>query len=67
MGTITKLTVTLNGFTHTFQSDVGALLVGPSGQKVVLMNNDGFAVVGVPASYLTLTFDQAAANPIAPN
>src|SRR5262245_43046461 len=38
VGPIAKLTATLNGLTHSFLSDVGVLLVGPTGQGIVLMN-----------------------------
>ena len=38
---ITNLTVTLNGFTHSFPSDVNIILVGPQGQAVLLMSNVG--------------------------
>ncbi len=40
-GRITKVVVTLNGFTHSFPDDVGVLLVGPAGQKVRLMSDVG--------------------------
>jgi subtilisin-like proprotein convertase family protein len=58
-GTVTKVTATINVFTHTFPDDVDVLLVGPTGATVVLMSDtgDGADVVGV-----TLTFDDAAAG-----
>jgi subtilisin-like proprotein convertase family protein len=59
-GPISKVTATLTNFSHTFPSDVGVLLVGPTGQKIVLMNNAGNGGGGVIASNLTLTFDQSA-------
>ncbi len=40
-GRITKVVVTLNGFTHSLPDDVGVLLVGPAGQKVRLMTDVG--------------------------
>jgi subtilisin-like proprotein convertase family protein len=56
-GTIKKVTVTLNGFTHTYPADVGVLLVAPSGQTIVLMNRAGG---GVPVTNgITMTFDQS--------
>jgi len=60
-GAVTKVTVTLNGFTHTYPSDLDVLLVGPGGQKIMLMSGAGnsFAVSGV-----NLTFDDAASAPI---
>ena len=53
-GVIGKVTATLLGFTHTYPHDVNVLLIGPSGQKVVLM-----AHAGGPYSVtnLNLTFD----------
>jgi subtilisin-like proprotein convertase family protein len=38
---ILDLNVAINGLTHTFPSDIGILLVGPGGQKVVLMDGAG--------------------------
>ena len=57
--TITKVTVTLTGLTHTYPDDVGILLVGPAGQKVLVMANAGGStdVAGV-----NLTFDDAATS-----
>ena len=37
-GTISKVTVNLNGLSHTFPEDVGMLLVGPGGQKFVILD-----------------------------
>jgi hypothetical protein len=58
---VMKVTVTLQGFTHGFPADVGALLVGPQGQYSLL-----FAAVGGTARYsvtnLTLTIDDEATN-----
>jgi len=56
-GTVTKLTVTLTGFSHTAPHDVNLLLVGPSGAKAVLMANVGGTN---RVSNLTLTFDDSA-------
>jgi subtilisin-like proprotein convertase family protein len=58
-GTITKLTVTLIGLTHTYPADVGVLLVGPTGTNVVLMSDCG---AGNGISDVTLTFDDSAAS-----
>jgi uncharacterized repeat protein (TIGR01451 family) len=55
-GTVTKVTVTLAGFTHTYPSDVDVLLVSPTGQTLLLMSDAG----SVAASGLTLTFDDSA-------
>jgi extracellular elastinolytic metalloproteinase len=38
-GPITGMTVTLHGFSHTYIYDLNVLLVGPGGQKVMLMSN----------------------------
>ncbi len=58
---VTKVTVTLRGFSHSFPSDVDVLLVGPLGQRAILMANAGgqdrFSVTN-----LTLVFDDAASN-----
>jgi uncharacterized repeat protein (TIGR01451 family) len=58
-GTVSKVTVTLNQLNHTFPEDVDVLLVGPAGQKALLMSDAGagFALNGV-----TLTFDDGAAT-----
>ena len=40
-GTITSLTVTLNGLTHTWPDDLALLLVGPNGQSLVLQSDVG--------------------------
>jgi subtilisin-like proprotein convertase family protein len=56
-GPITDLNVTLNGLSHTFINDVGALLVGPGGQSVVLFDGVG-GTTGV--ANVTLVFDDQA-------
>jgi subtilisin-like proprotein convertase family protein len=59
---IIDLNVTVTGLTHGFPEDVGILLVGPTGQKVVLMNNTGgINPITVP---ITITFDDQAATPV---
>ena len=57
-GTVSKVTVTIRQLTHTFPEDIDMLLVGPAGQKVVLMSDAG---AGHAISGRTLTFDDAAA------
>ncbi|HEU0010578.1 MAG TPA: sialidase family protein [Verrucomicrobiae bacterium] len=54
---INKVTVTLRNLSHSFVSDLDILLVGPGGQKTMLMSDAGGtgSVFGV-----TLTFDDAA-------
>jgi subtilisin-like proprotein convertase family protein len=61
-GTTSKVTVTLNGLTHTSVSDLRMLLVSPTGQNLTLMSNVGGGGSLVDASNATLTFDDAAAG-----
>jgi hypothetical protein len=58
-GTITDLNVSLKGVSHTFPDDIEALLVGPGGQKVILMANVGG---GGDLNGVDLTFDDEAAG-----
>ena len=58
-GTITDVNVTLTGLTHQLAQDVDVLLVGPSGQTVVLMADVCFGNI---AAAVNLTFDDAAAT-----
>ncbi|HET7434970.1 MAG TPA: Calx-beta domain-containing protein [Thermoanaerobaculia bacterium] len=60
-GTVTKVTATLNGYSHTYPSDVDVLLVGPGGQTVVLMSD---VAPGDDAVNVNLTFDDAASGPM---
>lgn len=57
-GVISKVTVTLEGFGHTYPDDVDVLLVGPGGQSVLLMSDAGGSA---DATNLTLSFDNTAA------
>jgi subtilisin-like proprotein convertase family protein len=59
-GAVTNVTATITGFSHTFPRDVDVLLVGPSGQNVVLLADTGTAAV----TNLNLTFDSSALNPV---
>jgi len=52
--------VTLSGFTHAYPGDVRVLLIGPRGQTTLLLHENGG---DADASSLTLTFDDAAAQP----
>lgn len=54
---VTNSTVTLNGLSHTYPSDLEILLVGPAGQSVLLMSYAGGSgdILNV-----TLTFDDLA-------
>lgn len=56
-GTVTKVTVTLPDVSHTSPDDVDILLVGPLGQKVILMSDAG---EGGDLANVTLIFDDAA-------
>jgi subtilisin-like proprotein convertase family protein len=53
-GAVSKVTVTLTGLNHTFPDDIDMLLVGPTGQKVILMSDAGGATDIVNAN---ITFD----------
>jgi subtilisin-like proprotein convertase family protein len=55
-GTVSKVTVTLTNMNHTFPDDIDVLLVGPAGQKVILMSDAGGSLDLVNT---TLTFDDA--------
>jgi subtilisin-like proprotein convertase family protein len=56
--TVSKVTVTLKNFNHTFPDDVDVLLVGPGGQRLLLMSDAG----GSPNQVnTTFTFDDEAA------
>ncbi len=57
--TITNISLTINGFTHTYPDDVDILLVGPYGQKSIVMSDCGgfFSVTN-----LSLVFNSLAAS-----
>jgi subtilisin-like proprotein convertase family protein len=59
-GKVKKVTVTINGLTHSFADDVSIELQGPEGLCAVLMDDTGggFNI----ASPVTLTFDDAAST-----
>jgi uncharacterized repeat protein (TIGR01451 family) len=59
-GIVGKVTVTLSNLSHTYPKDVSAVVVGPGGQKVILMSGAG-AANAVNAS---LVFDQTAAQQV---
>jgi subtilisin-like proprotein convertase family protein len=60
-GTVTKVTVTIAGLTHTSPDDVSLLLVGPGGgsQHLVFLGDAGG---GTDVNAITLTFDDAGAS-----
>jgi hypothetical protein len=55
-GTVTNVTVQLNRFNHPWGGDVDALLISPTGQKVLIMSDAGTG----PTANATLTFSDAA-------
>ncbi|MBB4155297.1 subtilisin-like proprotein convertase family protein [Sphingomonas jinjuensis] len=62
VGTITAVTFTLTGLTHTFSDDLDILLTGPTGQNVMLMSDAGSSS---NLNAVTYTFSQSAANSLA--
>jgi hypothetical protein len=54
MGNVGKVTVTLNQFQHIFPDDVDLLLVGPGGQKAIIMSDVGG---NFPVSGIDITLD----------
>jgi subtilisin-like proprotein convertase family protein len=57
-GTVSNVSVTLSGFSHTYPHDVAVLLVGPRGQKIVVMANSG----GYGVANVTYTFNDYAST-----
>jgi uncharacterized delta-60 repeat protein/uncharacterized repeat protein (TIGR01451 family) len=57
-GTVSRVTVTLVELSHSFPGDLDIALVGPGGQRVMLMSDAGG---GFDANGLTLRFDDNAA------
>ncbi len=57
-GVVTKVTVTLTGFSHTFPDDVDILLVAPNGTSAIIMSDVGN---GFPTQAVNITLDDAAA------
>ena len=58
-GLVGKVTVTLSNLSHSYPDDIDMLLVGPGGQKVLLMSDAGG---GNPVVNLNVTFDDAAST-----
>jgi uncharacterized repeat protein (TIGR01451 family) len=58
-GSVTKVTAVLQNLTHSFPSDVNALLVSPDGNDVLLISHNGS---GHAVTNVTLTFDDDAAS-----
>lgn len=57
-GTVTKVRVTITNVSHTFPGDLDVVLVGPQGQKCILMSDAGGGNPGVTGR--NYTFDQTA-------
>jgi hypothetical protein len=63
-GTITDVTITLTGFTHSYTDDLAAVVTGPGGQQTILFSGAGVSsptVPGTNVTNLTLTFSDSAA------
>jgi hypothetical protein len=58
-GNITDVDLKLSGYSHIFPDDVGVLVVGPQGQKVLVMSDVGFTC---DVSGIDLTFDDEATS-----
>ena len=61
-GPIVDVNVRITGFSHSWPDDAEVLLVAPTGEKVLLMADNGGGgagsnEIGVPATGLTFTFD----------
>src|SRR5262249_40598343 len=61
-GNITDVTFTLKGLTHSVETNLQMLLVGPAGQKVVVLARVG----GGAASTLTVPLDDASTYALPP-
>lgn len=61
-GVVTKVTVKLTGFGHSYPADTDVLLVGPAGQAVVLMSDVGGGNPGF--SNVNVTLDDGAPGPL---
>ncbi|MDW8412241.1 MAG: S8 family serine peptidase [Acidobacteriota bacterium] len=63
-GTVTKVTVELRLFNHTFPDDVDVLLVGPTGARVIIMSDVGGSTDAVD---LNITLDDSAPSSLPDN
>jgi subtilisin-like proprotein convertase family protein len=59
-GTVANVALRLDSLTHTFPGDLDVLLVGPGGQKAMVMSDIGG---GTDVSGITLTFQDGAPAP----
>jgi VCBS repeat-containing protein len=62
-GCITDVNLTISGYSHQYPDNVGVLVVGPKGQKVLVMADSG-GNLNNAVSGITLTFDDAASDPV---
>jgi subtilisin-like proprotein convertase family protein len=58
-GSVTGIALTIHNFSHNAPFDVDLLLVGPGGQKFIVMSDSGG---GFATANRTITFDSAALN-----
>ena len=63
-GTLSHLTVTLNGVTYPFSQDIDALLVGPGGQTPDPGRRRGARTRTAASAIVTLTLDDAATSTV---
>jgi subtilisin-like proprotein convertase family protein len=66
MGPLTDITVTFSNFSHTWPGDLDILLVGPTGQNVLLMGAVGGSsdIVGVTLNFTPTATDFLLTEPI---
>jgi subtilisin-like proprotein convertase family protein len=64
-GAVTKVTVTITNYAHTFPDDVDILLVGPTGATCLLMSDCGGD--NAITSPVNITYDDAAASGLPDN
>jgi subtilisin-like proprotein convertase family protein len=65
-GTVSAVTVTLSGLTHSAVNDVDALLVAPTGENLVVLSDVGDPSILAFANNAALTFSDAAAGAVPP-
>lgn len=63
-GALTKVTVTFSGLTHSAVNDIDAMVVAPTGQRLVVLSDVGDPNTLAFANNATLTFDDAAGGPV---
>jgi subtilisin-like proprotein convertase family protein len=61
-GAVSKVTVTLNGFWHTYPEDVDIVLVSPSGRISYVMSDAGGGNPVPPSAPITMKFDDSDPN-----